>query len=85
MPSSRKSPTVTAVNPMSVVDAVLVTTLATTFWAGGRVGMGLGVGSVGGGAMQADPSSFIRVPSWQTHSKEGSVCTCVWGGGIYCT
>ena len=55
-------------NMMRVVDAVLVTTLAATFCAGGMVGMGRGVGVVGGGAMHALPSSFIRVPSWQTHS-----------------
>lgn len=48
---------------MMTVDAVLVTTVATTFCAGGRVGIGLGVGVVGGGAMQALLSSFIIVPN----------------------
>ncbi len=48
---------------MMVVEAVLVTTFATTFCAGGSVGIGLGVGLVGGGATHALPSSFIRVPS----------------------
>ncbi len=64
----KNNPKVMLRKTMMTVEAVLVTTVATTFCAGGSVGFGLGVGVVGGGTMHADLSSFILVPSWQTHS-----------------
>ena len=36
------------------------------------VGIGLGVGVVGGGAMHALSSSFMMVPNWHSHTYAGS-------------